>query len=245
MKIEMKEIMCQAHQMTKEIKAESPTVDYMFQLSLCIKFLIEEYKMMFAEVREELIEELVEELEVNPFVSVIEIEMIKSKLNLRSYNKEQLQKVRNTVVRYTSIKKAPYRVKGNWEMFDKYSNAMSKAVCVIDEMIFNYKEPINIEADMILEELTDKEIEFLNGMRTNCFSDLLEGFETWGTASAEWLFGVVDECSFNERQARGVLSSLVKKDLVHAHKDGSDHLVGFTQRGADLFLMNNRELLKR
>ena len=80
MKIEMKEIMSQAHQMTKEIKTESPTVDYMFQLSLCIKFLIEEYKMMFAEVREELIEELVEELEVNPFVSVIEIEIIKSKL---------------------------------------------------------------------------------------------------------------------------------------------------------------------
>ena len=35
----MKELMKKAHQMTKEIKAEYPEVDYKFQLGLCISYL--------------------------------------------------------------------------------------------------------------------------------------------------------------------------------------------------------------
>ena len=37
-----KELMIKAHKMTKEIKNEYPTVDYKFQLSLCLAYLYKE-----------------------------------------------------------------------------------------------------------------------------------------------------------------------------------------------------------
>ena len=37
-----KELMIKAHKMTKEIKNEYPTVDYKFQLGLCLAYLYEE-----------------------------------------------------------------------------------------------------------------------------------------------------------------------------------------------------------
>ena len=40
----MKNIMKEAHRMTKEIKKEFPNVDYKFQLGLCISYLYEESK---------------------------------------------------------------------------------------------------------------------------------------------------------------------------------------------------------
>ena len=39
-----KELMKKAHKMTRKIKAENPTVDYKFQLGLCLSYLHEEVK---------------------------------------------------------------------------------------------------------------------------------------------------------------------------------------------------------
>ena len=40
----MKELMKKAHKMAREIKAENPTIDYKFQLGLCLTYLHEEAK---------------------------------------------------------------------------------------------------------------------------------------------------------------------------------------------------------
>lgn len=51
-----KELMKKAHQLTKEIKAEFPEVDYKGQLGICIKFLLAEAKVEVEEIPEEKIE---------------------------------------------------------------------------------------------------------------------------------------------------------------------------------------------
>ena len=48
----MKNIMKEAHRMAKEIKREYPSVDYKFQLGLCISYLYEESKKEVVEVKE-------------------------------------------------------------------------------------------------------------------------------------------------------------------------------------------------
>ena len=48
----MKNIMKEAHRLTREIKAEFPEVDYKFQLGLCISYLYEESKKEVVEVKE-------------------------------------------------------------------------------------------------------------------------------------------------------------------------------------------------
>ena len=40
-----KELMKKAHKMTKEIKAENPTIDYKFQRGLCLTYLQKNYLM--------------------------------------------------------------------------------------------------------------------------------------------------------------------------------------------------------
>ena len=79
-------------------------------------------------------------------------------------------------------------------------------------------------------ELTDFEMEFLNAMRNNSYSDLLE-------TNYEWLFAVTDECSYTEKQATGVISSLKKKGLINTAFDKGEklHIVGFTSKGKSLF----------
>lgn len=46
-----KELMIKAHQMTKEIKAEYPGVDYKFQLGLCLAYLHEEGEVKMVELK--------------------------------------------------------------------------------------------------------------------------------------------------------------------------------------------------
>lgn len=45
-KLNMSKIMKEAHELTRKIKEQYPEVDYQFQLSLCLKYLIEEYREM-------------------------------------------------------------------------------------------------------------------------------------------------------------------------------------------------------
>lgn len=77
-------------------------------------------------------------------------------------------------------------------------------------------------------ELTRMEREFLNGMRTNCYSDIYE-------SNGDWLFAVVDECSFNEVQAKGVATSLKNKGLIFTDSNDDGIIVGFTEMGRSIW----------
>lgn len=73
-------------------------------------------------------------------------------------------------------------------------------------------------------KLTRMEMEFLNGMRTNEYSDILE-------TGGDWLFAVIGQCSYDEIKAKGVISSLKTKGLISTHDEGEGVLVGFTEAG--------------
>ena len=78
-------------------------------------------------------------------------------------------------------------------------------------------------------KLTDMEIRILNAMRNNEFEDCID-------AEATWTFAVIDNSGINPKQARGVISSLIKKDLVWCISNGkSDDCIGFTNKGKELF----------
>ena len=85
-------------------------------------------------------------------------------------------------------------------------------------------------------KLTNMEKQFLNAMRNNDFGDILE-------EGAQWLFSIVDECDFTEKQSTGVVSSLVKKDLICTEylKDEREYVVDFTKNGKKLFETANGE----
>ena len=80
------------------------------------------------------------------------------------------------------------------------------------------------------KNLTIMEKQFLNAMRSNSYSDLLE-------TNCEWLFAVQDELPYTEKQSVGVISSLVQKNLIMTNYDKSEgeHLVSFTEEGKKLF----------
>lgn len=86
-------------------------------------------------------EELVELLEISPMVSVKEIEDVETSLTLMACEtKEELISKRNQIVRWFADKTDLYRKNGNWEMYDKYNNAMSKIVAVIDNKLYSMDE---------------------------------------------------------------------------------------------------------
>ena len=77
--------------------------------------------------------------------------------------------------------------------------------------------------------LTKMEIKILNAMRNNEFEDCID-------AEATWTFAVIDESKINPKQARGVISSLIKKKLIWCISNGqSDDCIGFTDTGRQLF----------
>lgn len=83
-----------------------------------------------------IVESLIKSLEVNSFVDFREIGLIEGMFRMNQLTKEQLIKVRNAVVMFTTDVKAEARQNGDWETFDKYNNAMSKIVCVIDRKVY-------------------------------------------------------------------------------------------------------------
>lgn len=94
---------------------------------------------------------------------------------------------------------------------------------------------VTVETEEI--NLTLKEKEFLYHMTNNCFSNILEsGFE--------FTFAVVDELSYSEQQAKGVISSLTKKGLIDITQEKGEHsLVSFTDEGKE-YTEQNLEMLK-
>jgi hypothetical protein len=85
-------------------------------------------------------EKLANNLEVSPIVSGEEIEFIVTELDLKTLDSvEKLVDKRNELVRWFSDKTHHYRIKGDWENFDKYNNASSKSVAVIDNKLYSMR----------------------------------------------------------------------------------------------------------
>ena len=80
-----------------------------------------------------------------------------------------------------------------------------------------------------MKTLTIKEIQILNGMRTNEYNDAFE--------NATWSFTAIDNSGMSAKIARGVISSLVKKELVIVSPayDGEPEMIGYTEEGKNLF----------
>ena len=77
--------------------------------------------------------------------------------------------------------------------------------------------------------LTEMEIEFLNAMRNNYYSDILY-------SGGEFYFAVTEDLSYTEEQARGVVTSLKQKGLVETFKYEDEPLViSYTKAGERLF----------
>ena len=83
-------------------------------------------------------------------------------------------------------------------------------------------------------KLTKMEKMVLNALRDNDYEDALEG----GT----WLFVATEYSGLDTKQARGALSSLIKKELVEVnidrpkHRSASDEsMIWFTEKGKQLF----------
>lgn len=86
-------------------------------------------------------EELVELLEISPMVSENEIKEIETHLLLIvCETREELTNKRNQIVRWFADKTHSYRMNDDWEMYDKYNNAMSKIVAVIDNRLYSMGE---------------------------------------------------------------------------------------------------------
>lgn len=111
-------------------------------------------------------------------------------------------------------------VKKNYNLIETEEVVNEVAVCE-QETVETIEEEVT---------LTNLEIQFLNGMRTNDYSDILE-------SGGDWMFAVVDETDMNEQQAKGVLTSLKKKGLVIGtwDEEEGETLVSFTDKGAELF----------
>lgn len=97
-----------------------------------------------------------------------------------------------------------------------------------------------------VEGLTELEIEVLNASRKTNFGDCLE--------SGQWSFAVCDATQLTEKTYRGVVSSLVKKELVQIFDNDekgryADMVFCFTEKGKKLFeeenKMTNREKLNQ
>lgn len=96
-------------------------------------------------------------------------------------------------------------------------------------------------AEEIKEEkqisFTEMEKQFMWAMCNNNFSDISE-------SGADWLFGVIEQLPYTEQQAKGVISSLVKKDIIGTElHDGEEHeVVFFTENGKKVIEQIKEEL---
>lgn len=77
-------------------------------------------------------------------------------------------------------------------------------------------------------KLTKMEKMVLNATRTNEYNDCYE-------ESCTWAFTVVDNSGLDAKKARGVISSLIKKDLIWFQEDEEEDMIGLTEAGKKLF----------
>lgn len=111
---------------------------------------------------------------------------------------------------YASFKKAEYIAK-----------LMEVAETLVAPVETPAAEPIH---------LTALEIKLLNAMRDNEYNDAIE--------DATWTFTAIDNSGIEAAKARGVISSLIKKDLVECSSErasDSEATIGLTDLGKKLF----------
>lgn len=65
----MKNLMIRAHEMTREIKAQYPEVNYQVQLGLCMSYLLEEKVEILLEVKDWMLNKIGQEKGIKRFVS--------------------------------------------------------------------------------------------------------------------------------------------------------------------------------
>lgn len=77
-------------------------------------------------------------------------------------------------------------------------------------------------------KLTKMEKMVLNATRTNEYNDCYEDNSTWA-------FAVVENSGMSAKKARGVISSLIKKNLIWFQEDEEEDMIGLTEEGKKLF----------
>lgn len=113
-------------------------------------------------------------------------------------------------------------------------STIKKNYTILEEQGVENEIAVSNETEVVQQEeelnLTTLEVQFLNGMRTNNMSDILE-------SGGDWMFAVVDETNMTSEQAKGVFTSLKKKGLVEGtvDEDSNETIVSFTKKGEKLF----------
>ena len=88
------------------------------------------------------------------------------------------------------------------------------------------------------DNLTENEIVILKACRTNCFGDA-GNFDEYYFERYPYVSGVIDQSKLPAKIARGVISSLIKKDyveIIDSEDEGKakDMVIGFTQKAFKL-----------
>lgn len=101
---------------------------------------------------------------------------------------------------------------------------------VIGEAVQVELEELLQDAEVVEVQLTQMEKMILNGMRSNEYNDAMD--------CPTYVFTAIDNSGLDSKQARGVISSLVKKDIVFvspADHYNENETIGFTEKGTEVF----------
>lgn len=79
-----------------------------------------------------------------------------------------------------------------------------------------------------MPNLTEMEIEILKGIIYSDYND------ERSVDSYPWTFSVISKSGIEEKKARGVLSSLIKKGLIEVYDWDSDSVTELTDEGKDI-----------
>jgi len=81
----------------------------------------------------------IESIEVDSmFITDEQVKQVKSVLMLEGKSLEELNEIRNSVVKHLGDKSSAARAANDWKSFDKFHNAMSGITYVIDSLIYTY-----------------------------------------------------------------------------------------------------------
>ncbi|MGL4253413.1 MAG: hypothetical protein ACRCR2_05130 [Fusobacteriaceae bacterium] len=160
-----------------------------------------------------------------------QLENLKIGDKVQAYNKEEI-----AVVKFIPAEE------GQKFILTVYGAEKSVAV---NTLVKNYKlieeeatPEIATTVEPIEIELTTKEKEFLYHMVHNYYSDILE-------SGGEFTFAVIEQLSYSEKSARGVISSLIKKGMVVVTDyKGEEPVISFTDQG-HIYTEQNLDNLKR
>ena len=147
-----KELMIKAHKMTKEIKAEYPSIDYKFQLGLCLAYLHQEGENEMikyttkngAKVEINLKGKLVTDLIVNEIV-VLENNKYDDLVFISTFD--------NTIVLNSSLAykklggKSVIKIAANDEVIKKFKEATKKSIEEMNERVKSFAENTKISME--------------------------------------------------------------------------------------------------